>query len=241
MQGVCGYHLANRQGRNSSAPVAATSLFPCPSWMNTLTLLTPHQDLVRDLGQTDPGRRLDLGIQGVLRGLGCGPGRAAAASVGTCSISITEANQTSDSSAAVLVLQPQCPEPQLQRSKCSSPTYPMPQSCARSGITTTGDGPHLGLQSRAVNICTGSTLKLSEYMILTYFSTVLIWGKTYTQKEQSLLKHDLQGFCSSTWGEEPAPDKVAKDMEQRESLTSCHAQALASPKDGAFMNKVAHS
>ena len=177
----------------------------------------------------------------MLRGLGCGPGRAAAASVGTCSISITEANQTSDSSAAVLVLQPQCPEPQLQRSKCSSPTYPMPQSCARSGITATGDGPHLGLQSRAVNICTGSTLKLSECMILTYFSTVLIWGKTCTQKEQSLLKHDLQGFCSSTWGEEPAPDKVAKDMEQRESLTSCHAQALASPKDGAFMNKVAHS
>ena len=45
------------------------------------------------------GRRLDLGMQGALRGLGK-VGRVAAASVGTCSISTTEANQTSDSSAA---------------------------------------------------------------------------------------------------------------------------------------------
>ena len=141
----------------------------------------------------------------------------------------------------LLVLQPQCPEPQLQPSKCSSPTYPMPQSCARPGITTRGDGTQLGLQSRAVNTCSGGTLNPSECTILAYFSTVFLWGKTCTQKEQSLLKHDLQGFCSSTWGEEPAPDRVATDMEQRESLTSCPAQASASPKDGAFMNKVAHS
>ena len=104
----------------------------------------------------------------------------------------------------LLVLQPQCPEPQLQPSKCSSPTYPMPQSCARPGITTRGDGTQLGLQSRAVNTCSGGTLNPSECTILAYFSTVLLWGKTCTQKEQSLLKHDFRASAPAP-GEKSLP------------------------------------
>lgn len=66
--------------------------------MNTLALLTPSNSLVLDLGWSETGKRLDLGMERGHRAPGCSPGGAVVAIVGACSNSIPEAAQTSDGS-----------------------------------------------------------------------------------------------------------------------------------------------
>ena len=62
-----------------------------PSGVNTPALPTPHHILALDLGQTGPGRILNLEMQRRLVGVGYGPGGAAATSAGANSVCTNEA------------------------------------------------------------------------------------------------------------------------------------------------------
>ena len=73
-------------------------------------------------------------------------------------------------------------------------------------------------------------LNLSECTTLTYFSTPLLWGKTCTLREQSLLKLDPQGFRSSIWGTDPAPDSPG--AERKSCLKPCTGFSTPNQEQG---------
>ena len=105
-------------GNTVQAPVTNTLQSPLPA---KCTL--PHHCLTLGLG---PGRSLNLGTQEQPRSLGCDPGGAAAASLGTCSNSAPEAAQNFDTSATTSVPVTTSPKPWPQYSKCAGPAHSTP-------------------------------------------------------------------------------------------------------------------
>ena len=65
--------------------------------------------------------------------------------VGTYPNRTTEAAKTSEGSSVTSIPITTCSNPQCQPRECSGPAHSMPQTCTRSGTTTTGERCKLGL------------------------------------------------------------------------------------------------
>ena len=57
--------------------------------------------------------------------------------------------------------------------------------------------------------------------------SLLGWGKVHTYREWNEFESDLQGFCPSTLGPDPIPDRVVMTSEHKRSPSSHVALALA--------------
>lgn len=178
---------------------------------------TPHHSLARDLGQTDPGGRVDLGTQRRLRGLGCGWGSSSPDlwSLHSCF--------SSQSHKGLIPTQP---------SKCSSLTTPWHSLALDLEWTQQWKGHNLGLcLSGAVASYIGSSSDLCEHTSLTYFSSPVLWGKTHTQREKRLLGPDPLGYSSSNLKADLTPERAAQLQNRKGVLphTLCRLSILHQP------------
>lgn len=170
-----------------------------------------------------------------MRGLGYGPGGAAAPVLVLTQSALQRQPRSLTAVQPLQFLQPRCPNSQLQPSECSAPAHSTPQPPPRSHNldaltreTATRGGMQLGLCLRGAAHASRAAHQTSVSTEASLTSALLSFGAEHTLEGNRLLRPDPQDFCCGRWGAHPSPDGPGRATAQRK-FTAHTAQVSRPP------------